>query len=129
MCDNDKCPYLHCTSFERIRYETTGRLTENMQREVSRSLQDPSLCGDYKNGNCKRNKCKLKHVKFNDTPFECCVCRDDMTVQNFGAADCGHMFCFNYALRCIHDRCNDLGLTINVTCPLCRQTQPYRKLS
>lgn len=35
-----KCLYLHCTSMEQYRYIVTGKATENLKREVGRTLQN-----------------------------------------------------------------------------------------
>lgn len=41
---------VHCTSLEQLRYETTGKEREHLKKEVGRTLQSSSICGDFKNG-------------------------------------------------------------------------------
>jgi len=125
ICHNDKCPFLHCTSLEQLRYESTGKETEQLKREVGRTLQSSNICGDFKKGVCRRQKCRLRHIK-NDASLECPICRDEITVERFGAGDCGHVFCWSCARRCLNDT-QEHG--IEVKCPICRHTLPYNKLS
>lgn len=124
-CHNNKCPFLHCTSLEQLRYETTGKESEHLKREVGRTLQSSSICGDYKNGDCTQTKCRLRHVKFNAC-LQCPIRRENITVESLGAGECGHMFCLIWALRCSNDTNKQF---IEITCPICRRTIPYIKLS
>lgn len=125
-CCDDKCPFLHCTSLEQLCYETTGKETENLKREVGRTLQSSSICGDFKNGICTRTKCRLRHVKLNDIALQCPICSENMIVERFGAGDCGHVFCLICALRCSNDTNKQY---IEIMCPICRRILPYKKLS
>ncbi|XP_011705593.1 PREDICTED: uncharacterized protein LOC105460802 [Wasmannia auropunctata] len=126
-CRNQKCPFLHCTGVEQLRYETTGKPTDNLKREVGRTLQSTNICGDFKKNVCKRTKCKRRHVKLDDIePLECPVCRDEMIIENFGAGYCGHIFCMKCAFRLLNDEVESGKIKVN--CPICRQETIYKKL-
>lgn len=127
-CSNKKCPYLHCTSVEQHRYLMTGKATENLKREVGRTLQNTDICGDFKNDMCIRRNCDRRHVKLDDRqPLECLICREQITIKSFGAATCGHMFCYNCALKCLNNDV-DKGNSIKLQCPMCRSQGGYKNL-
>lgn len=126
-CNARNCPFLHCTSVEEYRYLTTGEATEHMKREVGRTLQTTNICGDFKPSVCKRASCNRRHIKIDDIhPLECPICCQEITVQSFGAAYCGHMFCYNCALRCLDNRIDNQS-SITVNCPICRSPSSYKK--
>ncbi|XP_024894113.1 uncharacterized protein LOC112468927 [Temnothorax curvispinosus] len=126
-CSDNKCPFLHCTSVEQLRYETTGKETEQLKREVGRTLQNSSICGKFKNGDCTLPKCRLRHVKYDVAPLECTICTEIINVEHLGAGDCGHIFCANCAMRClINDEYENF---VETRCPICRKSVPYKKLS
>lgn len=113
-CREKECPFLHCTSVEQYRYEITGKATENLKREVGRTLQNTDICNDFKKNICQRIKCKLRHIRLDTQPLQCPICRGQIillhnsyiilckdSIESFGAAICGHILCYNCALRCI----------------------------
>lgn len=72
---------------------------------------------------CNRLKCKLQHIKLEDLkPITCIVCTENVTVETFGAADCGHKFCLNCAYQLLHDEDRQL----KVLCPVCRRISEYK---
>ncbi|XP_024869960.1 zinc finger CCCH domain-containing protein 10-like [Temnothorax curvispinosus] len=127
-CNEKNCPFLHCTSVEQYRYIMTGKTTENLKKEVGRTLQNTNICGDFKNNVCKRSICNRRHVKLDDLqPLECPICRDTITLKSIGVPLCGHMFCYNCGLKCLSSN-TVKGGSIVVYCPMCRSEQPYKKL-
>ncbi|XP_011859953.1 PREDICTED: uncharacterized protein LOC105557345 [Vollenhovia emeryi] len=124
-CRNEKCQFLHCTSVEQLQYETTGKPTEHLKREVARTLQNTNICGDFKTSVCNRTKCKRRHIKLdNSEPLECPICTKAIIIENFGAGDCGHIFCCKCASRIV----NETNDEMKVQCPICRFTGEYKKL-
>lgn len=128
-CSVKKCPYLHCTIVEQYRYEMTGKATENLKKEIGRTLQNSDICGDFKKNICKRTKCYRRHIKSDDSmqDLECPICRDEIMSEFLGAALCGHIFCYKCALRCLNNNENETGL-INLYCPLCNSNSMYKRL-
>lgn len=128
-CCNKNCPYLHCTSVEQLQYETTGNPTKNLKREVGRTLQNKNICNDYKTSVCNRANCKRRHIKLDDikTSLTCVICTLKITVNNFGAAECGHIFCYDCALQMLSDDTKNVEI-IKVKCPICRFKANYIKL-
>jgi hypothetical protein len=104
----------------------TGKATETLKREVRRTLQNTNICGDFKNNVCKRTSCNRRHVKLDTQPLECPICCEQIDTESFGAALCGHMFCYN-CVTCIDGYVNREGL-ITVQCPMCRTQSIYKKL-
>jgi len=102
----------------------SGKATENLKREVGRTLQNTNICGDFKKNVCKRSICHRRHIKLDGKPLECPICREQIVIKSFGAALCGHMFCYNCALRCLD---NDINGEIAVRCPMCRSKCVYKK--
>ncbi|KAM0736149.1 hypothetical protein ACS0PU_010110 [Formica fusca] len=126
-CRNDICPFLHCTSVEQLRYETTGNPTEHLKREVGRTLQNKNICSDFKTSVCNRTKCKLHYIKLDDSEsLQCPICTKTMTTEKFGTGECGHIFCYDCALRMLSDMVH--AEIIKVHCPICRSTTEYKKL-
>lgn len=124
-CRNERCQFLHCTSVEQLRYETTGIMTEHIKREVGRSIQHFNICGDFKIKTCNRLKCKLRHIKLEDLkPMTCIICTENIIVENFGAGDCGHIFCYNCALRSLY---NEAGQQMKIQCAVCKCVNEYKK--
>lgn len=125
-CREKDCPFLHCTGVEQYRYEITGKATENLKREVGRTLQNVDICNDFKKNICHRVKCNFRHIKLDDMePLQCPICREQIIIESFGAAICGHIFCYNCALKCISRNINEE--TIKVDCPMCRSENVYKK--
>lgn len=125
------CPFLHITSVEQARYETSGKATERLKREIGRTLQESYICGDFKSGTCERQNCNRRHI--NTDPLECRICHEQINIDNLGASVCGHMLCYTCALKCIPEvyeieggNENDL---IKIKCPMCRTVNEYKKFS
>ena len=124
-CCNKNCPYLHCTSVEQFQYEATRNFTENLKKEVGRTLQSKNICHDYKISSCNRDKCERRHIKFDDIkPLKCSICITNITINNFGATECGHVFCYKCALQLLDDYAVNVEI-IKVKCPICRFTADY----
>jgi len=119
-CFRQNCPYLHCTSIEQLRYTITGNATENLKREIGRTLQSVNICGDFKNNLCKRAICNRRHITLDTQPLECPICREIIVTKTFGAAFCGHIFCHNCLLRLI-------SYDEEIKCPMCRRFVTYKK--
>lgn len=114
---------------EQLRYETTDTMSEHIKREVARSLQYSDICCDFKIKTCNRLKCKLRHIKLEDLkPMTCNICTENIIVENFGAANCGHFFCFNCALKMLRDEYRDQLRVTVLLCPVCRCVGEYIKL-
>lgn len=123
-CTKKNCPYLHCTSVEQYRYMITGKPTDNLKREVGRTLQSVNVCGDLKKNTCKRTNCNRRHIH-NTLPLECPICREIIVMESFGAGIwCGHIFCYNCALHLINN--NDEEMIVQ--CPICRIHVKYKQL-
>ncbi|XP_024882549.1 uncharacterized protein LOC112461518, partial [Temnothorax curvispinosus] len=84
ICSREEmCPYIHITSVEQARYEATGKATEYLKQEVGRTLQNPNICKDFKNDNCNRDNCNLRHVNSNRS-LECPICCEEVKRDTFG---------------------------------------------
>ena len=105
----------------------TGKATENLKKEVGRTLQNTNICGDFKKGICIRENCNRRHVKVdNMQPLECPICRDQIVTSSFGAVICRHILCYECALKCLNAKLDEEQLT--VYCPMCRIKGKYKKL-
>lgn len=122
-CPRQNCPYLHCTSIEQFRYAVTGKATDNLKREVGRTLQSVNICGDFKKNLCKRAICNRRHICHDVQPLECPICQERIVTKTFGAATCGHIFCYNCALQFISP--DEEG--INIKCRICGLHVKYKK--
>lgn len=105
----------------------TRKATENLKREVGRTLQNTNICGDFKKGMCTRTTCKHRHVKFNTSPLECPICRDKIVMDTFGALTCGHILCLECASKLLKDD-DTYNEDIIIECPMCRGKRKYKKL-
>lgn len=106
----------------------TGKATENLKREVGRTLQNTDICGDLKKNSCTRTNCNRRHVKLDSIqPLECPICRNKIVMNSFGAVTCGHILCYNCALKCLKDAI-DSKQSITIYCPMCRCEGGYKKL-
>lgn len=104
----------------------TGKATENLKREVGRTLQNTDICGDLKKNVCKRENCNRRHVK----PLErlqCFICTYQISTDTFGAVSCGHILCYNCALRILSDTVNTDN-SLKICCPQCKCIGKYKKL-
>lgn len=113
---------------EQLQYETTGKPTKNLKREVGRTLQNKNICNDYKTSVCNRANCK-RHIKLDDikTSMTCVICILKITVNNFGAAECGHIFCYDCALQMLSDDTKKCRNNKSKS-PICRFKANYIKL-
>lgn len=131
-CDDESCQFLHVTSVEQARYETSGKATEHLKQEVGRTLQESNICGDFKRGSCTREDCNRRHISTANT-MECTICRFDIEEDNLGAASCGHVLCYNCALRQaelpdVYEVREDNENDMIIKCPFCMRNKHYKKL-
>lgn len=124
------CRFIHLTSVEQARYEATGKATEYLKREVGRTLQNSNICKDFKNGNCNRDNCYLRHLHFNNRTLDCSICCEQIEYSTFGTCTCGHMICSTCALKCTYSTYGEPedDELITVKCPMCRSIVHYKQL-
>ena len=60
----------------------------------------------------------LKLDKHNQT--NCCICLDELDKEDICILNCGHIF---------HTKCALTNLSINNTCPMCRQVSTIKYIS
>lgn len=66
----------------------TGKATENLKREVGRTLQNTDICGDFKTNICTRTNCNRRHIKLDGRQsLECPICRDQIVMNSFGCCN------------------------------------------
>ncbi|KAL0114876.1 hypothetical protein PUN28_011910 [Cardiocondyla obscurior] len=110
-----------CQAFEK------GEANEQLKRKVGRTLQNTNICGDYKTGVCEREVCDRRHIKKKDVkPLECPICAKKITVQTFGATECGNMVCLDCSLKGLENREIDED-RIMVLCPKCKKISEYKR--
>lgn len=110
-CVNDKCLYMHCTSIERLRYESTGKLTDRILSEASRTFQTRTvrICHDFIRGKCTRSKCKFLHTATaEESVIKCPICMDVISRDKFCCmVQCNHILCLTCALRMVELRSSE----------------------